>query len=656
MNTRARLWVMSIAVLLEGACGGAAVQRVPDAPVVKPSPEEPALDASASPKRVGPTDEERAHARYLWQASLVARAEGDEVAVRRTLMRLVRTAPGTAESVDARVTLAEEALARRDWSGAREWVVSLDAAGDSGYQRFRVLALAYEGQTSYSEAADAWLAAAERAADAGARQKSVQEAAQDLFLGGRLSEARRYAADTNLDLRDRVAPRLNGQVLASLAELVPEDDPDHGWLALRRAQALCVEGELQPCRSAAMVASQSTEPVVRAEAERLLARVTAWDEVHTTKLGILLPLSGRFQSHGQSALEGIQQALAGMNHIDLVVRDTGGQPAQAAQGAQELILDEHVAMILGPIGEQESKAAVTSAARFRVPHMVLSSSSSVAEGVPTALKMRLSAGEKVKALARYAVTEMGLKRAAILVPEQRARRRQMASFWDEFVRLGGEVRGVEVYDPGRPDIKGAISNLLGNSQPGKGTIDFEALFIPDDALQVRKLVPLLKYYGVRVKTHPRPRKRSGSLVQLLGVEAWNSAAVIDGEGLTNNAVFVDTFIHDPDDPHNDRFVRGFYARHRRKPNAFQAEVFDMMNIVARAMKPLDGTDHGAREALMASLLSTKHHRGVTGHITILDDGAMVLKPRLLTVHLEDIRLRVSEEEETYLRRSSGVTP
>ena len=82
----------------------------------------------------------------------------------------------------------------------------------------------------------------------------------------------------------------------------------------------------------------------------------------------------------------------------------------------------------------------------------------------------------------------------------------------------------------------------------------------------------------------------------------------------------------------------------------------MMNIVARAMKPLDGTDHGAREALMASLLSTKHHRGVTGHITILDDGAMVLKPRLLTVHLEDIRLRVSEEEETYLRRSSGVTP
>ena len=96
-------------------------------------------------------------------------------------------------------------------------------------------------------------------------------------------------------------------------------------------------------------------------------------------------------------------------------------------------------------------------------------------------------------------------------------------------------------------------------------------------------------------------------------------------------------------------------RHRRKPNAFQAEVFDSVNLVAKAMLGLSGTTHETRQELFTALVATKHHRGVTGHITVLDTGELVLEPRLLTVAVDEIRLRLSEQEEAHLRgRSRGA--
>jgi len=652
--------LMTVALVLcvtssMGCAGATATQQdTPKEPQANTPLSESAAYAAAQAAR------QAAVARNLWERSIAAREAGDEVAARRVLMRLVREVPGASLNAAARVQLGDDALSRRDWSGALSWVEPLGRMGAIGFGRFRVIALAHEGQTSYAEAAEAWLAASRQASDEAKRRAAIDGAAQDLYLGGDLHEARRLAATLGPEgagLRERVAPRLDGTTLQSLAGSVATTDPDTPWLSLLNARARCASGELGPCRRSAEIAAGSAEAEIAEEARRLLERVEAWDEVHPSKLGVLLPLSGPFQAHGQAALEGIQQALANAPHVDLVVRDTAGQAGLAAQGAQELILDEHVAAILGPIGELESRAAVTSAARFQVPHLVLSSSPEVCANVPTALRIRLSAGEKVEALARYAVTELGVRRAALLVPQQKARRQQMAAFWDELVRLGGEVRSVASYAPKQRDFKPIIGELLGADKPGKGTVDFDALFIPDDALEVRRLVPFLKYYGVRVKTRPSMKStRRSQAVQLLGVEAWNSSAVIDAEGLTDNAVFVDTFFHDPDDRPVDHFVRAFYARHRRKPNAFQAEVYDAVNLLASAMKQAggaaetSGADQATRDGLLEALLATKHHRGVTGHITVLDDGTMVLQPRVLTVHLEDIRLRVSEDEEAVLRR------
>jgi branched-chain amino acid transport system substrate-binding protein len=601
----------------------------------------------------GPSEAELATAGHLWERSRAADEAGDDVGARRLLRRIVRVTPLAPQSVDARISLAEDALERRDWSSAHALVQSVEAEGRQGYARHRVVALAYEGEADYENAAASWLEASKLAEDEASRKQAIGGAAQDQYLGGDLMAARRTAASIGTSqgaLREELESRLDSDLLTRLVPVVPPEDPDRGWLALKSARLLCAEGELRGCKAAAEVAANSTDEEVIEGARLVLARVAAWDDVKPARLGVLLPLSGRFQRHGQAALESIQQALQGAPHVELVVRDTAGKAGQAASGAEELVLKEHVVAILGPIGEIESRAAVDSVGRFRVPHFVLSSHPKVTEEVASAVRMRLSASEKVKALARYAITHLELKRVALLVPRQQSRRRQMAAFWDEFVRLGGEVSAAELYAADQGDFKPVIGKLLGTHKPTLGVVDFDALFIPDDALKVRRMVPFLKYFGVRTKTHPRLKTtRRAPAVQLLGVAAWNSATVIDGEGLTDNAVFVDTFIHDPDNAIVHRFVRDFYQRHRRKPSAFQAEVFDSVNLVSKAMKGLKGADHSTRERLFAALVGIKHHRGVTGHVTVLDSGELVLEPRVLTVDTEDIRPRLSEEEEAHLR-------
>lgn len=591
-------------------------------------------------------------AERLWVESGQARDLGDEVEARRTLARLVRAAPGTSHEAGARLALAQQALTRRDWEAASGWVAPLQAS----FGRSRVVALAHEGREDYQSAADAWLEASKAADKDEERVEATEGAARGLFLTGRASEARAQLAATGQEagrIRVLVEGRLTPLVAAKVFAALPEGDPDAGWVAMRHAQVRCGMADMVGCREGLQRAIASGDPALQEAAQPLADRLTSWDRVVPTRVGVLLPLSGPYQQIGQAALEGIQMVFSQRSNktIKLVVRDTKGDAVEAARQAESLILERNVVALLGPVGEHETRAAVASAARFGVPHLVLASARDTSEGVESAIRVRLSALEQAEAVARYAVTDLGVRRFAVLFPHNRAGQRLMGAFWDEVVRLGGEVRAAQGYGAKERNFNGPIRGLIGAAKPGKGTHDFEALFIPDDALSVRRLVPFLKYWGVRVKTRPGVKGSTRRpLVQLLGAAGWNHGSVIDkGDNLTDNAVFVDAFVHDPNDAASDDFARAFFARYRRKPTTFHAEVHDGAAILARSLAGLKGTSHAVRAEALGSLRGLKHHRGVTGHFTILPSGVVMRRPRLLTIDLDDIRPRLSEDEERYLR-------
>lgn len=657
---------LAVLVAVLGACGGAGASRTGRAaePGDEPEPEPAAAVEPAAASPAGPPSTEAG--REALDRARGAKDAGDRVLARRILHRLLRDEPATVEAGIAREMLVHEALARRDLRSARALAVALPA---DSLPRRRIDALAFEAEGRHADAARAWLAAASDTLDDASRVEAATGAARNLLVAGDPLAARAAAAEHGLQgaspLAILGAEVSTPGVLERVEEALPPGDAWAPVVTLERARAACRGDDPGRCRetaaravevlAAGAAAGAAADPALDAEAKALLDEATLWTEVDPKVVGVLLPLSGDYQRIGQAALEGLQHTLADHPGIRLVVRDTAGDASVAREKAKELCLGEHAVALLGPIGEKESRAAAEVAARYGVPQVVLTSSPEAGEGLAGVFRVRLSAPEQAAALARHAVTALGVSRVALVWPENATGQRTVFAFWDEIERAGGEVRAAESYAPGDTAFGPVVQRLVAASKPGTGTFDFDGLFVPDDALSVRRLVPFLGYWDVHVRTAPDLRGTARRpAVQLLGAAGWNHPSVVDrGDGLTENAVFVDAWVHDPGDPASDAFARSFFERYRRAPTPFHAEVRDGAALLFGALAGVEARDHGARRAVRERLETGGPFAGVTGTLVARGGGRLERSPELLTIERDSIRPRLSEEEETELRRAPG---
>ena len=420
--------------------------------------------------------------------------------------------------------------------------------------------------------------------------------------------------------------------LAQLAKAVtvgtPGGDYVHGRLMLRRLHT----GDDAALRSARELRKRVVEPTVAAALERALAQ---WSAIHSPgkkgSLGVLLPLSGPHKALGEAALRSIK--LGAGRGARLIVKDTRGDADAAAALVDELVLKRDVVGILGPLGAFESTAAAQRAAELGVPILVLAHRDGIASGPPI-FSSRVSASQQGTRLARYAVTEMNLKRFGLAISDTPYGWALAGAFWNELVVAGAQVTTVVTYERGTSAPREVVRRLVSGK---KGQVDFQALLIADDHTAVRKLTPFLPFWGVKVRRSPR-----SSGVQLLGGHGWNHRKIIDeAERLTENAVFCDTFFPSEENSRVQAFVRKFYAEYREPPTSLEAEVYDASAVMVRALAK--GGD--SRKALLAALVGLKRHRGVTGTFRFDDSGAVVKDVTILTVDQDTIRPRNSEREE-----------
>ena len=625
---------------------GPSTHGPPEVTVSKPAP--------------GPVETPRS--RSLWQAARMAQKQGQSIQANSYFRMLVKHEPQSRQAVWARVKLAQRAVAYGHYDLALRYAKrpSPGLSLREEFDRLAVMARAYERGDHHHAAVSTWLAAGKTAGEDKARKdQATKGASRALFLAGQPGAAQKQLADpTGASLKVLIKPLLHHHVLERLYGTIPSGDPWKAWLALRVARERCARANLAGCMEAAQNARQGAkDPLVRREALSILRETAQWNRVTSRTIGVLLPLSGPYAFIGKAALQSIQLAQKSNASIRLMVRDTRGDAQEAARMARELILTEHVAVILGPIGKKETTAVVAVTTRYGIPHVHLSSRSIARpENRPqTALRFRMSQREEGAVMARYATTTLGIKRVGILFPDNAAGRNAMASFWDEVLRNGGEVRAVQAYAVKGKDFNKEIQALIGATRPGTGVVDFEALFIPGKASKVRRLVPFLKYWGLIIKTTPTMRGRRGQpVVQLLGTSGWNNKAVIvRGENLTDNAIFVTPFHADPGDAVATGFSESFNRQFNRKALAFHAEVFDAAGVLFSQVSPRVGSDHRLRKQILNGLLGIKNYRGATGLISVTSQGKVIKQSWLMTVDFESLRTRLSEEKEIERRKLRG---
>lgn len=355
-------------------------------------------------------------------------------------------------------------------------------------------------------------------------------------------------------------------------------------------------------------------------------------------VGCLLPMSGPYRNYGARALKGVQLAMNRYSELHpdaqvrLIVKDTASDPQTAIRRVRELA-EEKATAIVGSLITAE--AAAGEAQKQGIPIITLTQRQNVVDIGDHVFRNFLTPRMQAKALVAYARQTLGARRFAILYPDEPYGRTFMSIFWDEVLAHGGEVTGLEAYQPDLTDFAEPIKKLSGRfyqfppglrSRPqtepaGSGTpqaiVDFEAVFIPDSAATAGLIIPQLAYHDIQN-------------VHLLGTNLWHSQHLIEiAARFVQDAVMTDGFFAESASPEVTEFVADFQATFGALPGFIEAIGYDSAMLIFQAAGTAGLRFNGS---LKDQLLAMSGFRGVTGLTTFDANGEARKAPYLLTIH------------------------
>ncbi len=321
----------------------------------------------------------------------------------------------------------------------------------------------------------------------------------------------------------------------------------------------------------------------------------------TVRVGVILPLSSGVAAAASSALRGAEMAADEVKadrvvRLVLVTHDDRGSPQKAIDLFQRLSADPGVGAVVG--GLTDAVAAQLSALASAVQTPLLSPGAT--GPIPFAgqyfFRTSLPSSLQGRALAEYALGK-GLKQASV-VQDTNEYGTAVAEGFSQSLRAGGGV-------------------VLSQHLFADGTRDFSPVV---RALQrERPDVVLFAGYPDEGAVFVQQLAQAGLKVLLLAPDSFASedaASAVAGSGM----VVASVFFPDSPVPRVRAFVREFRSRYGRQPDAFAAQTYDAVKLVAVAVKRL-GTgvlgpqDRVDRAKLREALASTHDYPGVTGTIT-----------------------------------------
>ena len=385
-----------------------------------------------------------------------------------------------------------------------------------------------------------------------------------------------------------------------------------------------------------------------ADAEDLLSSIREKADEERYTIGCLLPLSGKYEELGQRAWSGIELAIGefglreGAPGVRIVIRDSGADPAKAAQAVRELA-QGHAAAIIGPLATAEE--AAVEAQIQQIPIIAFTLKDKITEIGDFVFRNFLTPKMQTDTLASFVTSTLGLTRFAILYPEEKYGNTFMDLFRDAVIAEGGDLYAVEPYGLDINDYKGPIGKLSGLFEKANGpklrerlehfeenreTFDavengavaqrplagVGAVFIPDSVEKAGMILPQLAYYGI-----------SGVLV--LGTNLWHSEKFLRmAQGYTRLVIVTDGFFAESEKTEVRSFVQNYENAYQKTPGFVEAVAYDSAMMV---METLTRGHVAGRSQLKDALLGLRNFPGVTGKTSFGPTGEAEKKTFLLYV-------------------------
>jgi branched-chain amino acid transport system substrate-binding protein len=338
----------------------------------------------------------------------------------------------------------------------------------------------------------------------------------------------------------------------------------------------------------------------------------------SSKVAILLPLSGPHADIGQPMLQAAQLALDAPGAPALIAKDTGGTPDGAAAAARAA-LAEGAGLILGPLTSGETAAVAPIARAANVA--VLAFTNDPGQIQPGVWPLGITPGEQVRRLVT-AVQSDGKTRIAAMLPDndfgrvmanaltQAAAARNLPTpdirqYEGTMASVNETARDLSDYAHRRGPIDAQI-----RAARAQGTADgrrraqelarapippppFDALLLGDVGDGLAEIAAVLPYYDI-----------DASIVHILGPALWAGAGTRGGQ-------IVGAWYAAPDPTARAPFEQAFTAKYGAAPPPLADLAFDAAAI-ARVL--------AARGYSAGALTQPNGFSGVDGWLALEQDG------------------------------------
>jgi ABC-type branched-subunit amino acid transport system substrate-binding protein len=647
-------------LLLFAACAASSIGQVPPGttgqgeplpPPVAPSPGEatPAPPAPTQPPPVAAPGEPQADAGADadFHAARNKFEQGDREGSRAALESFVARHPDHGGRRAAELMLARLALLRGDVTGAKKLLEPLietppEAGVASGAKYYLGLAEARLGK--HAHARELLMPFLPRAGSSGPGDEALVE------LRGALAEATAGVGDLPAaveiwDAYDRGA-RAHEKAYArqKAGEIAAQMSPEIAWRTYTASpEKGLARAVLGPKAAGYLRGNGDATGAAYIDGETAEARrALGFEEAGTrigpgdpTRVGLAVPLTGKFQPVGEAAMRAAMLATGtpapgGSDQpLQLAVRDTGLDGDRAARGLSELTREEAVIGILGA-GERKAAAATfAQAAQDGIPLLALDD---VAPGALTTAFQLIHAPEaRVAELARRAL-KLGAREFAMLGPDSAAGKRMRDAFRHEVTAGGGRITAEATYVPGATSFSAPIAALK-KSPP-------QVVFVADGADRLELIAPALAFADLwptpwgkpRPAAEPgKPRPRN---VLLLSTANDLSPRLLQSAGrYVQGALLAPGFYADPTDGPSKSFADAYRAAYGQEPHATEAYAYDGVNALRSAAA---SGAHSRADVLRA--LGTGTFEGLTGALRFGPEHGRVDATRIYTVDGETIRL------------------
>ncbi len=351
-------------------------------------------------------------------------------------------------------------------------------------------------------------------------------------------------------------------------------------------------------------------------------------------IGVVLPLTGKWASFGNRALDAILLATKSLQEESKIpfrvyIKDTRSNPIAAAHAVDALVNQNHVFAIIGPINWDESLAVAERSQKLGVPNILLTLKEGLSIRGSHLFQTGLTPRIQLESLVKHCMDDLQYKRFAILGPNDSYGKDMIHQFWDLVERNGGSVVAYQTYTPQETDFQEYIRSMVGLDKPNlrkkewqaaerfiaeetkkrngrkisaslPPIIDFDAIFIPDSAKALGQIAPSLAYFDV-----------TGA--PLLGTTEWQSAQLFQRAGRhVVGAMFPGGINPATENQRQRKFLTDYQEAYQAAPDVLAAQAYEAMEILGSAIPRTGSVD---RDQLAREISQMRNFQTALGKIS-----------------------------------------